>query len=52
MFSPPLPVATSAIFLKQTFSPLAYLTIVAVIAGFGMSFLTELDFDSNVSSKF
>lgn len=46
--SPPPPpllyVTPSAIFLKQIFSPLVYLTLVPVVAGVALASLKELDF--------
>lgn len=44
--SPPPSVAVtrSAIFLKQIFSPLVYLTLVPVVAGVALASLKELDF--------
>lgn len=38
------PVIPSAIFLKQIFSPLVYLTLVPVVAGVALASLKELDF--------
>lgn len=40
----PHPGQNSAIFLKQIFSPLVYLTLVPVVAGVGIASLKELDF--------